>query len=131
MSARSAHSMLPEATDRHGLYIQQCDDDLKPIRCANCTDVQLPAPVDASSAFQKSIPTACAGTSTVATVFREWRSITSTVPGSEPMPSTATNAKRLSGLMTTPSGILRLVGKRANSRPELRSNTETDWARLL
>ena len=46
----------------------------------------------AGSVFRKSIPEACWPTSTVATVLSARRSITSTVPGSEPIPSTVTNA---------------------------------------
>jgi hypothetical protein len=44
------------------------------------------------SVFQRSMPAAWVGTSRVATVVSEARSITSTVPGSEPMPSTEMNA---------------------------------------
>jgi hypothetical protein len=41
-----------------------------------------------SSVFQKSIPAACWKTSIVATVLRDCRSMTSTVPGAVPRPST-------------------------------------------
>ena len=54
------------------------------------------------SIFQKSMPAACGPTSTVATVFNEARSITSTVPGSVPTPSTEMNAYRSSGEITAP-----------------------------
>jgi hypothetical protein len=44
------------------------------------------------SVFQKSMPAACGPTSIVATVFIAAKSMTSTVPGSVPIPSTEMNA---------------------------------------
>ena len=46
----------------------------------------------AGSVLKKSIQAASSGTSTLATTLRAARSIISTVPGSEPTPSTETNA---------------------------------------
>ena len=45
-----------------------------------------------SSILKKSIPAASDGTSMVATIFSDARSTISTVPGSEPIPSTEINA---------------------------------------
>src|SRR6185312_1162732 len=78
------------------------------------------------SVLRKSIPDACWPTSTVATVFIAFKSITSTVPGSEPIPSTETNAYSSSGEMTTPCSTFRLVANLASSLPDFTSKIDTD-----
>src|SRR6202022_4678236 len=52
-------------------------------------------------AFQKSIPPACCPMSIVATFWSASRSITSTAPGSEPIPSCVTKAYRSSEEMVS------------------------------
>src|SRR6267154_3528495 len=83
------------------------------------------------STFQKSIPAACSGTSTVATVLRAGKSMISTVPGSDPIPSTVTKATRESGATTTPCTTFRLVFNRASSKPLAASKIEAEGSRLL
>lgn len=67
---------------------------------ANCELVRQTSPKSeiyvvycfAGSMRRKSIPAASSATSTLATILSTLRSIISTVPGSEPTPSTETNA---------------------------------------
>src|SRR6478752_3897054 len=78
-----------------------------------------------------SIPPAIWPTSALATRVNVLRSIISTVPGSEPMPSTEMNAYRSSPEMATPCTTLRCVGTRASSLPDAMSMMETDFPRLF
>jgi hypothetical protein len=53
---------------------------------------EVTSPYFAGSVLRNSIPAASSGTSTLATILRVARSIISTVPGSDPTPSTETKA---------------------------------------
>jgi hypothetical protein len=76
--------------------------------------------------YIKSIPAASGATSTVATIFNDSRSMISTVPGSDPIPSTVTNAYLSSGETTTPCSTFLFVFNRASSSPDASSIIETD-----
>src|SRR6516164_7364912 len=83
------------------------------------------------SIFQKSIPAACGGVSMLAVLLFATKSITSTVPGSSPTPSTVTNAYRLCGDTVTPCTTLLFVGIFATSFALPVSKIETDASRLF
>src|SRR5262245_39059584 len=86
---------------------------------------------DQLTTFQKSIPPACGPTSTDATFASVARSKMSTVPGSDPMPSTVTNTNLSSDDTATPLASLRVVGTRPRSLPDAISMIETDPPRLF